>query len=287
MGELDNTLVIYIFGDNGASLEGTITGSFNELTMQNGIALTAEQQLSLIEQYGGLDAWGTDAYAPHYASAWAWAGNTPFQWGKQVASHLGGTRNGMVDRLAGTDQGRRRVAHPVHALHRHRPDDPRSGRHPRARGRGRDRSEADGGDELPLQLRGRERAGAPHRPVLRDRRKPGDLQGRLVGRLQARPDPLGPLAADDGEVRARSLRPGAGHLGAVLPPRRLQPGEGPRRGEPGEARRAQGALLGGGREAQRAAAARRRSRSSSGSCRRCRRSRPRPSTATSRTSPPG
>ena len=96
MGELDNTLVIYIFGDNGASLEGTITGSFNELTMQNGIALTAEQQLSLIDGYGGLDAWGTDAFAPHYASAWAWAGNAPFQWGKQVASHLGGTRNGMV-----------------------------------------------------------------------------------------------------------------------------------------------------------------------------------------------
>ena len=96
MGELDNTLVIYIFGDNGASLEGTLTGSFNELTMQNGIALTAEQQLSLIDQYGGLDAWGTDASAPHYASAWAWAGNTPFQWGKQCASHLGGTRNGMV-----------------------------------------------------------------------------------------------------------------------------------------------------------------------------------------------
>ena len=96
MGELDNTLVIYIFGDNGASLEGTLTGSFNELTMQNGIALTPDQQLSLLEQYGGLDAWGTDAYAPHYASAWAWAGNTPFQWGKQVASHLGGSRNATV-----------------------------------------------------------------------------------------------------------------------------------------------------------------------------------------------
>ena len=96
MGDLDNTLVIYIFGDNGASMEGTVTGSFNELTMQNGIALTSEQQLSLIEQYGGLDAWGTDAYAPHYAAAWAWAGNTPFQWGKQCSSHLGGTRNGMV-----------------------------------------------------------------------------------------------------------------------------------------------------------------------------------------------
>ena len=96
MGELDNTLVMYIFGDNGASLEGTLTGTFNELTMQNGIALTAQQQLSLIEQYGGLDAWGTDASAPHYATAWAWAGNAPFQWGKQVASHLGGTRNPIV-----------------------------------------------------------------------------------------------------------------------------------------------------------------------------------------------
>ena len=287
MGELDNTLVIYIFGDNGASLEGTLTGSFNELTMQNGIALTAEQQLSLIEQYGGLDAWGTDAYAPHYAAAWAWAGNTPFQWGKQCASHLGGTRNGNGRLLAGADQGRRRVALPVHSLHRHRADDPRSGRHPRAHGRGRDDPEADGGDELSLHLRGRERAGAPHGAVLRDRRQPGDLQGRLVGRLQARPHPVGSFAADDGEVRTRNLRPGAGHLGAVLPPRRLQPGEGPRRGEPGEARRAEGRSSGRRPRSTTSCRCWRRSRSSSGSCRRCRRSRPTRSTATSRTSRPG
>ena len=96
LAELDNTLVIYIFGDNGASLEGTVTGSFNEMTMSNGIKLTPEQQLSLIGEYGGLDAWGTVGFAPHYAAAWAWAGNTPFQWGKQVGSHLGGTRDGMV-----------------------------------------------------------------------------------------------------------------------------------------------------------------------------------------------
>ena len=128
------------------------------------------------------------------------------------------------------------------------------GRHPRAQGRGRDRAEADGRDELPLQLRRRERTRAAHRPVLRDRRQPGDLQGRLVGGVHARPHPLGRLAADDGEARAGSLRPGAGQLAAVLPPRRLQPGERRRRGEPGEARRAQGALLAGGREAQRAAA---------------------------------
>ena len=287
MGELENTLVIYIFGDNGASMEGTITGSFNELTMQNGIALTPEQQLSLIDGYGGLDAWGTDAFAPHYASAWAWAGNAPFQWGKQVASHLGGTRNGMVVSWPERIRDARRVALPVHPLHRHRADDPRSGRHPRAQDRGRDRAEADGGDELPVQLRRRERGRAAHRAVLRDLRQPGDLQGRLVGRLHARPHPLGRIAADDREVRARNLRPRAGHVGALLPTRRLHPGQRPRRGAPGEARRAQGALLGGGREAQRPAADGRRSRSSSGSCRRCRRSRRTRSTATSRTSPPG
>ena len=98
MGELDNTLVIYIYGDNGASMEGTLTGSFNELTMQNGIPLTPEQQLALIQLYGGLDVWGSDMVAPHYSTAWAWAGNSPFQWGKQVASHLGGTRQAMAVR---------------------------------------------------------------------------------------------------------------------------------------------------------------------------------------------
>ena len=96
LGELDNTLVIWIWGDNGASMEGTITGSFNELTMQNGIPLTDEMQLQLAERFGGLDAWGSEIMAPHYAAAWAWAGNAPFQWGKQVASHLGGTRDPMV-----------------------------------------------------------------------------------------------------------------------------------------------------------------------------------------------
>ncbi len=87
---------MWIWGDNGASMEGTITGSFNELTMQNGIPLTDEMQLQLSELYGGLDQWGAEAMDPHYAAAWAWAGNTPFQWGKQVGSHLGGTRNPMV-----------------------------------------------------------------------------------------------------------------------------------------------------------------------------------------------
>jgi arylsulfatase len=96
MGDLDNTLVIYIWGDNGASMEGTLSGTFNELTTMNGVPLTDEQQLQLVLKWGGLEAWGTELMAPHYSAAWAWASNTPFQWGKQVASHLGGTRDPMV-----------------------------------------------------------------------------------------------------------------------------------------------------------------------------------------------
>lgn len=96
LGESDNTLVFYIWGDNGASMEGTNTGSFNEMTFLNGLDLDAERQLELIEQYGGIEALGDEFTAPHFASAWAHANNTPFQWGKQMASHLGGTRDPMV-----------------------------------------------------------------------------------------------------------------------------------------------------------------------------------------------
>jgi arylsulfatase len=116
LGERDNTLVIYIWGDNGASMEGTITGSFNEMTFLNGVVLEPEQQLQLInEQYGGIDAMGGDHTAPHVAAAWAHAGNTPFQWGKQMASHLGGTRNPMVvawpDRVKPDKQIRAQFTH--------------------------------------------------------------------------------------------------------------------------------------------------------------------------------
>jgi len=117
LGELDNTLVLWIWGDNGARLEGTITGSFNELTMQNGIPLSDEMQLQLAERYGGIEAWGNQMMDPHYSAAWAWAGNTPFQWGKQVGSHLGGTRNPLVvhwpERI--TDDGALRP-HFTHAI---------------------------------------------------------------------------------------------------------------------------------------------------------------------------
>ena len=96
LGDLDNTLIFYVWGDNGASMEGTVTGSFNELTFLNGLVLDADEQLAMIDKYGGIEDLGGVHTAPHFAAAWAHAVNTPFQYGKQIASHLGGTRDPMV-----------------------------------------------------------------------------------------------------------------------------------------------------------------------------------------------
>jgi len=92
LGELDKTLVIYLTADNGCTAEGTPTGTVSELLMQNGFPpLTMEQQLELLERYGGIGEWGGPNLANHYSVAWAYASSTPFQWTKQMASHFGGT----------------------------------------------------------------------------------------------------------------------------------------------------------------------------------------------------
>ncbi|MBK9520731.1 MAG: arylsulfatase [Rhodocyclaceae bacterium] len=91
MGKLDNTLIIYIVGDNGTSPEGTLTGAYNQLTAYNGI-LKAPEALQLLH----LEDWGTDKTYPHMSVGWTWAFNTPFKWTKQVASHFGGTRQGLA-----------------------------------------------------------------------------------------------------------------------------------------------------------------------------------------------
>ena len=203
MGDLDNTLIFYIWGDNGASMEGTTTGSFNELTFLNGLVLDPKQQTELIDKYGGLTALGGPDTAPHCAAAWAHALNTPFQWGKQDAAHLGGTRDPMVVAWPARLQPERGAALAVHARDRHRPDRPGGGRHPRARAGRRHRAGADGRDELPLHARRRAGARAPHDAVLRDVRRARDVPGRLVGGLASRSPALGPLARD---ARARWAR---------------------------------------------------------------------------------
>ena len=90
MGEMDNTLFIYIFGDNGSSAEGGLAGTFNETVALNGLQYTVEEQLPYMDEWGGPSSY------PHFQAGWAVATNTPFQWTKQVASHYGGTRNPLV-----------------------------------------------------------------------------------------------------------------------------------------------------------------------------------------------
>jgi arylsulfatase A-like enzyme len=92
LGLLDDTLVFYIIGDNGASAEGTLRGTFNEMINFNGAEAleTSEFLIARLDKLGGPESYN------HYAVGWAHAMNTPYQWTKQVASHWGGTRNGMI-----------------------------------------------------------------------------------------------------------------------------------------------------------------------------------------------
>ncbi|MDP3008077.1 MAG: arylsulfatase [Methylococcales bacterium] len=92
IGELDNTLVFYIAGDNGSSAEGGMAGLFNEMTFFNGI------QENFDDVYKKMGEWGNSSTYPHFAAGWAVAGDAPFSYTKQVASDFGGTRNGVVVR---------------------------------------------------------------------------------------------------------------------------------------------------------------------------------------------
>ena len=94
-GKRDNTIIIYLFGDNGASAEGQ-QGSISELLAQNNIPNTVEQQIAALDKIGGLDALGSHKVDNMYHAGWAWAGNTPFPSTKLVAAHFGGTRSPMA-----------------------------------------------------------------------------------------------------------------------------------------------------------------------------------------------
>lgn len=88
--DADNTLIIYVAGDNGPSAEGSLTGTTNNMMTQNGLPDNVESQLEEIAEIGG------PKHENHYPVGWAWAGSSPFQWMKRVPSHFGGTRNGLV-----------------------------------------------------------------------------------------------------------------------------------------------------------------------------------------------
>ena len=89
-GQLDNTLILYIAGDNGASLEGGLHGTANSMAQINGVPQSTADMMAVLDELGGPTT------TPHYPVGWAWAGDTPFQWGKRIGSHLGGTRDPLV-----------------------------------------------------------------------------------------------------------------------------------------------------------------------------------------------
>jgi arylsulfatase len=91
MGKLDNTLIVYIAGDNGSSAEGSLIGTPNEVASLQGVEIPVEAQLKYF-----YDVWGSDKTYNHMAVPWSWAFDTPFTWTKQIASHFGGVRQGMA-----------------------------------------------------------------------------------------------------------------------------------------------------------------------------------------------
>ncbi|MFB7250088.1 arylsulfatase [Microbacterium sp. NPDC056234] len=116
LGYAENTLVVYIWGDNGSSGEGQ-NGTISELLAQNMIPTTIDQHIAALEELGGLDALGTPATDNQYHAGWAWAGSTPYQGMKLMASHLGGTRNPMFlrwpERIAPDPQPRTQFHHVI------------------------------------------------------------------------------------------------------------------------------------------------------------------------------
>jgi hypothetical protein len=197
MGELENTLVLYLIGDNGSSGEGTLTGSLNEMLEINGYLPTFEQLLPR------LDEIGLPGTAPHYAVGWAWAGDTPFRWTKQIASHFGGTRNGLFVSWPVRNSGAE-----YHRLRHHQPED-QHGCLARAAAGGRPRAAARRADP---QQDGRRRQQTRQR-VAPEPRPPGGPVGtpreRPHGRPHRRPEHDG--GGDAGRVAAHV--PQAGEAG--------------------------------------------------------------------------
>ena len=157
LGYGDNTLIFYLWGDNGTSAQGQ-EGTISELVAHNGIVTTIDQQLQALEELGGLDVLGGPKSDPIYHSGWAWAGSTPYKGTMILAGYFGGTRNPMAIRWPARIQARSHPASAVSSLQRHRPDHLRDpGYHPASPGERRS-PRLDRRRELRLQLR------RPHAP---------------------------------------------------------------------------------------------------------------------------
>ena len=208
MGELDNTLIVYIAGDNGPTPEGGLHGVMNKLTYFNGLAEPLEEVAARMDDFGGPNSHGC------YPASWAYATSTPFTYGKMVTSG-GGCSTAVVVVVAGAHHRQRRHAPPVPPSHRRGPDRPgmrrAAGTDPGQR-RGPD---ADGRREHGLHVRRRDGRGPAHHAVLRADRQPRDVSRRLVGQHPPRPG-----RRDRRGRRDRVVRPG--RVGALRHADRLR-----------------------------------------------------------------
>ena len=227
MGKLDNTLIIYIVGDNGTSPEGTLLGTPNQWTAYNGIL-----DFPIAEQLKFYDAWGSAATYPHMAVAVVVGVRHAVQVHQADRLALRRHAAGHGDLVARPHQGRRRHPQPVPPHHRHRADDPRSHRASRRR------RLVDGIKQKPIEgvsmaytfdKANAERAVDAQDPVLRDDRQPRHLSRRLVRQHDAAARAVDPECA---AARADRLQ-----VGALQPDRGLLAGQRPRRED---ARQAQG-----------------------------------------------
>ena len=193
---LDNTIVYYIIGDNGASAEGTVNGAFNEMANFNGMAAleTPEFMLSKMDDFGSPDSYN------HYSVGWAWAMNTPLQWTKQVASHWGGTRNGTIVHWPNGIEERGGIRSQFTHVTDLAPTILEAAGLPEPTMVNGVLQVADGGHLHAVQLQRQGRPGTPRPAVLRDVRQPRHLpQG--VERGHQAPHPVGDGRWGDPRVR--------------------------------------------------------------------------------------
>ncbi|HEY9376938.1 MAG TPA: sulfatase-like hydrolase/transferase, partial [Jiangellaceae bacterium] len=224
---LDDTLIYLIIGDNGASAEGTLNGTFNEMLTFNG-AFDIETPEFLAAR---IDKFGTPEAYNHYAVGWAHAMDTPYQWTKQVASHWGGTRNGLIVHWPHGIRSKGEIRsqfHRVIDIAATVLDAGASG----ADARTRRRADAAAWGHDGADLRRRRCARTPRNPVLRDVLQPRHLQRRLDRGHPAQHA----VGSHLGHARVRGRRVGA------LRTRRLEPGARPVGRAAGEAEGVAGAV---------------------------------------------
>ncbi len=198
LGKLDNTLIIYINGDNGTSAEGGPLGTPNEVAFFNGL-----NELPVDVQMKFYDVWGTEQTYNHMSAGWSWAFDTPFDWFKQNASRLGGINQNMVvswpARIKDKGALREQFVHVIDVvptiLEAAGIRAPRDGR--------RHQAGADRGHELRLHLRRGERQGAvaAQDAVLRDDGPVGAVRRRLAAEHQGQPRAVGGVRPGQSRIR--------------------------------------------------------------------------------------